>query len=106
MLPPPVRPPPLRLEEEGTTSLPQARSDPPPPSNSSPPAPHLLPYFLQAIPKTKGATSTKLVPLECPHSLPSTLMPKPPTYPCPTMGGRGGHRGKVSLQSITKGVKG
>lgn len=53
-LPPPVRPPPLRLGEEGTTSLFQARPDPPPPSAaSSLLAPHLLPSSQHAVPRTR-----------------------------------------------------
>ncbi|XP_036063515.1 ADP-ribosylation factor 3 [Onychomys torridus] len=52
MLPPPVRPPPLRLGEEGPTSLLQASSGPPPPS---PPSPHLLPSSQPALPNTPKA---------------------------------------------------
>lgn len=87
LLPPPVRPPPLCLGVEGTTSPLQARSDPPPPSPaSSPPAPHLLPSSQRVVPKTSKAQSLpELVPPGCPSSLPYHLNPKTPTHPCPMM---------------------
>ena len=90
MLPPPVRPPPLRLGEEGTTSLLQARSDP---------LPLLLPPLLLLptccplpdvrSPRPESSASTRIVPLGCPTSLCSRLIPKPPKHPCATMGGGG-----------------
>lgn len=98
-----MRPPPLRLGEEGTTSLPEARTDPLPlsllpPLHSSPPS---LPAALsqRAVPKTRKRNlhQNRGDPLACPAGY--SLNP----FRTPTPQGEGCHHSKASLWSpITK----
>lgn len=95
---PPVRPPPLRLGEEGTTSLSEARTDPLPLcllSSRSPPAA----LFQCAVPKTpkRNLHQNRGDPPACPagYSLNPLCTPTPQ--------GEGCHRGNASLWApITK----